>query len=53
MKGWQYMSSLEQQTTTTRGIPGFDDGMVNIRELIRIMAESLVNELKDEQAEDA
>lgn len=47
------MGSLEQQTTTSRGIPGFDDGMVNIREPIRIMAESLVNELMDEQAEDA
>lgn len=53
MKGWQYMVSLEQQTTTSRGIPGFDDGMVSIRELIRIMAESLVNEITDEQAEDA
>lgn len=47
------MDSLEQQTTTSRGIPGFDDRMVNIRELIRIMAESLVNELMDERAEDA
>ena len=47
------MDSLEQQTTTSRGIPGFDDRMVNIRELIRIMAESLVNEIMDAQAEDA
>lgn len=31
----------------------FDDGMVNIQELIRIMAESLVNEVMDAQAEDA
>lgn len=34
-------------------IPRFDDGMVNIQELIRIMAESLVNEVMDAQAEDA
>ena len=47
------MDSLEQQTTTSHGIPGFEDGMANIRELIRIMAESLVNEITDEQAEDA
>lgn len=45
------MVSLEQQTTTSRDIPGFDDGMVSIRELIRIIAESLVNEIMDEQAE--
>lgn len=47
------MDSLEQQTTTSRGMPGFDDGMVNIRELIRIMAKSLVNEIMDAQAEDS
>lgn len=47
------MLSLEQQTTTSRGIPGFDDGMVNIREPIRNTAESLVDEIMDEQAEDA
>ena len=34
-------------------MPRFDDGMVNIQELIRIMAESLVNEIMDAQAEDA
>ena len=43
MKGWPYMVSLEQQTTTGHDVPRFDDGMINIRELIRIMAESLVN----------
>ncbi len=37
------MVSLEQQTTTGHDVPRFDDGMINIRELIRIMAESLVN----------
>ena len=34
-------------------MPRFDDGMVNIQELIRIMAESLANEVMDAQAEDA
>lgn len=34
-------------------MPRFDDGMVNIRELIRTMAEALVNEIMDAQAEDA
>lgn len=44
------MDSLEQQTMTSHDIPRFDDRMVNIRELIRIMAESLVNEIMDAQA---
>lgn len=35
------------------GIPRFDDGMVNIRELIRLMAEALVNEIMDAQADGA
>ncbi|MDD6785375.1 MAG: transposase [Eggerthellales bacterium] len=47
------MDSLEQRATTSHDIPRFDDGMVNIRELIRIMAESLANEIMDAQAEDA
>lgn len=34
-------------------IPRFDDGMVNMRELFRLMAEALVNEIMDAQAEDA
>ena len=53
MKGWPHMVSLEQQTTTSHDVPRFDDGMVNIQELIRIMAESRVNETIDAQAEDA
>lgn len=47
------MDSLDQQQTQHRDLPRFDDGMVNIRELIRIMAESLINEIMDAQAEDA
>ena len=47
------MDSLEQQEATSHDMPRFDDGMVNVQELIRIMAESLVNEIMDAQAEDA
>ncbi|NBJ67849.1 IS256 family transposase [Adlercreutzia caecimuris] len=47
------MDSLEHGTAAMAEIPRFDDGMVNIQELIRIMAESLVNEIMDAQAEDA
>ena len=53
MKGMAAMDSLKQQTTIGNGMPRFDDGMVNIQELIRIMAESIVNEVMDAQAEDA
>lgn len=34
-------------------MPRFDDGMVNMAELIRVMAESLVNEIMDAQADEA
>lgn len=47
------MDSLNQQQAHDHDIPRFEDGMVNIQELIRIMAESLVNEIMDAQAEDA
>ncbi|WP_304902688.1 transposase, partial [Adlercreutzia caecimuris] len=47
------MDSLEHGTAAMAEIPRFDDGMVNIQELIRVMAESLVNEIMDAQAEDA
>ncbi len=47
------MESVEHGLPTATEIPRFDDGMVNIQELIRIMAEALVNEIMDAQAEDA
>ena len=47
------MNSLEQQTAQIPEMPRFDDGMINIQELIRIMTESVVNEIMDAQAEDA
>lgn len=34
-------------------MPKFDDGMVNMAELIRVMAESLANEIMDAQADEA
>lgn len=34
-------------------MPRFDDGMVNLSELLRIMAESLVNEIVDARADEA
>lgn len=47
------MDGLDQQQTQHHDLPRFDDGMVNIQEPIRIMAESLVNEIMDAQAEGA
>ena len=47
------MASLMQDRTVLPEMPRFDDGMVNIQELIRMMAESLVNEIMDAQAEEA
>ena len=53
MKGMAAMDSLKQQTTIGHDMPRFGDGMVNIQELIRIMAESIANEVMDAQAGDA
>ncbi|MBY4797312.1 hypothetical protein K6V98_02890 [Collinsella sp. AGMB00827] len=47
------MDSLDHLSAQSFEIPRFDDGMVNLSELIRTMAESLVNEIMDAQAEDA
>jgi putative transposase len=47
------MESLEQMGLVVSEIPRFDDGMVNLQELIRLMAEALVNEVMDAQADDA
>ena len=47
------MNSLEQQAAGNVEMPRFDDGMIDIQQLIRIMAESIVNETMDAQAEDA
>lgn len=47
------MDGLEHGAAAAAQIPRFDDGMVNIQELLRVMAEALVNEIMDAQAEDA
>ena len=47
------MEILEQTAAGLPEMPRFDDGMVNLGELIRTMAESLVNEIMDAQAEEA
>ena len=52
-KGDDLMDSLEHGAAETLQIPRFDDGMVNIQELLRVVAEALVNEIMDAQAEDA
>ena len=52
-KGDDLTSSLDQMSPKVAEMPRFDDGMINIPELIRIMTESVVNEIMDAQAEDA
>ena len=47
------MESLEQVGASAPEIPRFEDGMVNLQELIRLMAEALVNEIMDAQADEA
>ena len=45
------MDTLPQISLTLPEMPRFDDGMVDMRELIRTMTESLVNEIMDVQAD--
>ena len=47
------MDTLPVSGADAPQMPRFDDGMVNMQELFRAMAESLVNEIMDAQAEDA
>ena len=44
------VDGLGRQADITGEMPGFDDGMARIRELVRIMAESLVNGIMDARA---
>lgn len=46
------MGSLGHGSAVAARIPRFDDGMVNIQELLRAMAGTLANEIMDAQAED-
>ena len=45
------MDTLPQISLTLPEMPRFDDGMVDMRELIRTMTESLVNEVMDIQTD--
>lgn len=47
------MDTIHDITPNTLEMPRFDDGMVNISELIRILDQSLVNEVMDAQADEA
>lgn len=47
------MDTIHEMTADAALMPRFDDGMVNMTELIRVMAESLVNETMDAQADEA
>lgn len=47
------MNKIHDMTASVAEMPRFDDGMVNISELIRIVAQSVVNEVMDAQADEA
>lgn len=47
------MNKIHDMTASVTEMPRFDDGMVNISELIRIVAQSVVNEVMDAQADEA
>ena len=45
------MNTLTEISLALPEMPSFDDGMVDMKELIRTMAESLVNEIMGAQAD--
>lgn len=45
------MNSLSHQQSIYPEMPRFDDGMVNLQELLRVLAETLVNGIMDEEAD--
>ena len=47
------MDTIHEIAGDCHDMPRFDDGTVNLSELLRIMAESLVNEIMDAQADEA
>lgn len=47
------MDTLHDDGAQLPEMPGFDDGMVDVRELVCTIAESVVNEVMDAQADDA
>lgn len=46
------MTTLTDLVPNENQIPRFDDGMINVQELIRVMAESLINEIMSAQADE-
>lgn len=46
------MESLEQMRPIVPEVPRFDNEIVDLWELIRLMAEALVNEIMDAQADE-
>lgn len=47
------MDNIHEIASDGAEMPRFDDDMVNLSELLRIMAESLVNEIVDARADEA
>ena len=47
------MDKIHEIAADGAQMPRFDDGMVNMAELIRVMAEPLVNEIMGAQADEA
>ncbi len=47
------MDNIHEIASDGAEMPRFDDGMVNLSELLRIKAESLVNEIVDARADEA
>lgn len=46
------MDNIHEIASDGAEMPRFDDGMVNLSELLRIIAESLVNEIVDARADE-
>ena len=46
------MDTLTQNLTNLSEMPRFDDGMVNIQELLKCIVESLINEIMNSQADE-
>ena len=47
------MTILDQNTNNLTDMPRFSDGSINLQELIRVMAETLINAIMDAQADEA
>ena len=47
------MTILDQNTNNLTDMPRFSDGSINLQELIRVMAKTLINAIMDAQADEA